>query len=84
MTQEKQYDPVNNPKHYAQFSIQPIDAIEAWDLDYCLGNAIKYIVRAEHKANELEDLKKAAWYLQRKIQRLEQDQEKKGEVHGSE
>ena len=50
-----------------------IDAIEDWGLDFCLGNVVKYISRAGHKDSNkvVEDLKKAAWYLQRKIDFLE-------------
>ena len=48
-----------------------IDAIEAWGLGFCLGNAIKYIARAGKKdpAKTLEDLRKARWYLEREIAR---------------
>jgi hypothetical protein len=47
--------------------------IDAWDLDFCLGNTVKYISRAGKKSpeKELEDLKKALWYLQHKINKLE-------------
>jgi hypothetical protein len=47
--------------------------IEAWDLDFHLGNTVKYISRAGKKnpEKELEDLKKASWYLQRKIDNLQ-------------
>jgi hypothetical protein len=45
--------------------------IERYDLDFCLGNSVKYILRAGHKHdNASEDLKKALWYLERKIQQL--------------
>jgi hypothetical protein len=64
-------DPVNNPSHYTQGKIEPIDVIEDWKLGFCLGNAVKYIARSEHKGSKLEDLKKAAWYLAREIERLE-------------
>ena len=60
---------VNHPKHYNQ-GIEPIDIIESWDLNFSLGNAIKYILRAPYKNNELEDLEKAKWYLEREIKRL--------------
>lgn len=64
-------DPIN-PPHYQAGSIQPIDAIEDWKLGFSLGNAVKYIARHQHKGAPLEDLKKARWYLDREIQRLEQ------------
>lgn len=52
-------DPVNHPAHYTMGSIEVIDFIEAWKLDFCTGNVVKYVVRAPHKGNELEDLEKA-------------------------
>ena len=60
---------VNHPSHYNQ-GIEPIDIIESWDLNFSLGNAIKYILRAPYKNNELEDLEKAKWYHERAIKRL--------------
>ena len=60
---------IDHPKHYNQ-GIEPIDIIESWDLNFSLGNAIKYILRAPYKNNELEDLEKAKWYLEREIKRL--------------
>ena len=51
--------------------IEVIDAIESWELNFSRGNAVKYIARAGHKNDELEDLKKAAWYINREIERLE-------------
>lgn len=63
-------DAVNHPKHYT-LGIEVIDAIEAWGLGFHLGNCIKYIARADHKASRIEDLKKARWYLDRAIARAE-------------
>jgi hypothetical protein len=60
-------DPVNHPAHYTQGGIETIDFIEAKGLGYNLGNVIKYITRADHKGNRLEDLQKAKWYLEREI-----------------
>jgi Protein of unknwon function (DUF3310) len=62
---------VSHPPHYTVGGLEVIDAIEAWNLDFHRGNVIKYVARAAHKGKELEDLKKAAWYLQRAIERLE-------------
>ena len=62
-------DPVNNPAHYTAGGIETIDFIEAKNLDYRLGNVIKYITRADHKGSNLEDLRKAQWYLTRAIER---------------
>lgn len=66
-------DKVNNPRHYTVGGIETIDFIEAKGLHhhYYLANAIKYISRAPYKDNYLEDVKKAAWYLQREIDRAE-------------
>lgn len=60
-------DMVNNPPHYTSGGIETIDFIEAKQFDYHLGNVVKYIARAGKKANALEDLKKAQWYLNRAI-----------------
>ncbi len=66
------YDPINSPSHYAEGrQYEPIAVIEDWELGYRLGNALKYISRAGRKQDALEDLKKAAWYLQREIEALE-------------
>jgi hypothetical protein len=65
-------DNVDHPKHYTQGSIEVIDAIEAWQLNFRLANVVKYVARADHKNNKLEDLKKARWYLDREISKLEQ------------
>lgn len=65
---------INHPKHYGgDNTYEAIKVIEAWDLDFSLGNTIKYISRAgkKDKAKEIEDLKKALWYLDRKIKTLE-------------
>lgn len=67
---------VNNPPHYGEGAYQTIMVIEAWGLNYRLGNAVKYISRADRKGKQLEDLKKAAWYLNREIAALEAEQEK--------
>jgi len=64
-------DPVNHPAHYTAGGIETIDFIEAKGLDYLLGNTVKYIARAGKKADELEDLAKARWYLDRAIARRE-------------
>ena len=63
------YDPVEKPFHYNQGEIECIDAIkEALGPEgfnaYLRGNAMKYIWRCSHKGKELEDIKKAIWYLE--------------------
>lgn len=60
-------DLVNHPPHYKTGGIETIDFIEAKDLNFRLGNVIKYVARAEKKGDPLEDLKKARWYLEREI-----------------
>lgn len=61
---------VNHPLHYGgDTTYEVIKVIEAWELDFNLGNAVKYVARAKHKGTELDDLRKAAWYLERAIQR---------------
>jgi len=61
---------VNHPPHYKVGGIETIDFIEAKGLDYCLGNVVKYITRADHKGNKVEDLRKAQWYLTRAISKI--------------
>lgn len=63
-------DNVDHPKHYTFGKIEVIDTIEDWQLGFHEGNVVKYVARAKHKGNELEDLKKAAWYLNRRIEEL--------------
>ena len=60
-------DPVNHPEHYKTGGIETIDFIEAKSLGYNLGNVVKYVTRSDHKGNKLQDLQKAAWYLNREI-----------------
>jgi len=62
---------VNHPKHYNLGKFEVIDVIEDWRLDFHLGNTVKYIARAGHKDAALQDLKKARWYLDRRIEQLE-------------
>lgn len=62
---------VNHPNHYNTGKYEVIDVIEDWKLDFCLGNAIKYIARAGKKDpnKTVEDLEKAKWYIQHEIDR---------------
>ena len=67
-------NPIDHPAHYGgDTTYEAIKVIEAWGLGFALGNAVKYISRAGKKdpARELEDLRKADWYVQREIARLE-------------
>lgn len=69
----KENDPVNHPKHYTDGRIEVIEYIEDKKLGFCLGNAIKYISRAgkKEKDKEIQDLRKATWYIERRIYELE-------------
>lgn len=66
-------DPVNHPPHYGgkDNPYEAIKVIEAWGLGFCLGNSVKYIARHARKGNPLEDLRKARWYIDREITRME-------------
>jgi hypothetical protein len=66
---------VNHPAHYGGENnpYEAIKVIEAWDLDFHIGNCIKYLSRAGKKGDELEDLRKSRWYLDRKIKLLEEE-----------
>ncbi len=65
-------DPVNHPKHYTSHpsGVECITVTE--HMGFNLGNAVKYIWRCDLKNDEIEDLKKAAWYIQREITKREQ------------
>ena len=61
-------DPVNHPFHYTTHP-SGIECIQITEhMGFCLGNAIKYVWRAELKDNRIEDLEKAIWYIQREIE----------------
>ena len=62
-------DPVNHPKHYTEHP-SGIECIQITEhMGFCIGNAIKYLWRADLKNNAIEDLEKAKWYIQREIER---------------
>ena len=65
------HDTVSHPSHYCRSGIEVIDIIEAYELGWHLGNVIKYVLRAGHKDNMLEDLRKAQWILSRYIEQQE-------------
>lgn len=58
---------VNHPKHYQGNGLEAIDVIEAFNLNFNLGNAVKYILRCGKKDNDLQELNKAIWYLEREL-----------------
>lgn len=64
-------DDVNHPKHYTTGRFEVIDVIADWKLGFNEGNVVKYVARAKHKGNEIQDLKKARFYLDYAIKRLE-------------
>lgn len=66
-------DLINHPPHYTDGKIEVIDFIEDKQLDFHIGNVVKYVSRAGKKDpnKEIEDLQKAAWYLNRKIEKLQ-------------
>jgi hypothetical protein len=63
---------VNHPPHYTSGRFEVIDVIEDWGLDedFCLANVIKYVARSGHKVNQLQDLQKAQFYLDRRVEQL--------------
>lgn len=66
---------VDHPAHYggADNPYEAIKVIDAWGLGFALGNTVKYISRAGKEGSKLEDLKKARWYLDHEIARLEKE-----------
>lgn len=60
-------DMVNHPSHYNVKGFEVIDIIDAFNLNFNMGNALKYLLRADRKGNKVQDLQKALWYLQREI-----------------
>lgn len=66
-------DPVNHPKHYTSHPAK-IECIQITEhMGFCLGNAFKYLWRADLKNDAIEDLEKAMWYITREIQRRKKD-----------
>lgn len=69
---EQAADPVNHPAHYkSNNGLEAINVIDAFDLGFDLGNAVKYILRAGKKGDALMDLRKAVWYLEHRIAKLQ-------------
>ncbi len=68
-------DAVNSPQHYTTGKIEVIDYIEDKNLNFYRANVVKYVTRAgiKNSATEIEDLKKALWYLSREISKLEEN-----------
>jgi hypothetical protein len=73
-------DMVNYPPHYRSHP-SGVEVIEITEhLNFCLGNAVKYILRADHKGAKLEDLKKAQWYITREVRRLQENPPERTEL----
>lgn len=73
----KSAEKIDHPAHYGGKDnvYEAIKVIRAYRLNFALGNAIKYLLRAGKKSGEstLDDLRKAAWYLQNEIEELEKE-----------
>jgi len=66
-------DVVNHPAHYTEHP-SGVECIQVTEhMNFCIGNAVKYLWRADMKGNPVEDLKKARWYIDREIKRREVD-----------
>ena len=66
-------DPVNKPSHYTHGKWEAIEVLEEFfESDPLLWQVGKYLLRHEHKGNSVQDLEKAAWYLNRKINKLKE------------
>jgi hypothetical protein len=64
---EPAHDPVNHPKHYTSHP-SGVECIQVTEhMSFCVGNAVKYLWRADEKGHALEDLQKARWYIDREI-----------------
>ncbi len=61
---------VDHPAHYQGKSFEVIDIINDYKLNFELGNAIKYILRADKKGNKKQDLEKAIWYLNHELSKF--------------
>ena len=76
---EKSVSLINHPPYYTIGGIEAIEVIEAWELGFCLGEVVKYICRRGRKGLryrktiEIQDLKRAQWYLARRIEQLEKE-----------
>ncbi len=73
------YEHIDHPPHYTKGGIETLDFIEAKELNYHRGNVVKYLVRAGHKPStpEIEDLRKARFYLNREIVMMEKELDNK-------
>ena len=71
----KRKNKIEHPDHYTLGGIETWDFIEAKQLNYNLGNVVKYVTRCDHKGDPIEDLQKARQYLDREIQRRQNNED---------
>ncbi len=74
MGENNKKETVNHPSHYNMGKIEVIDFIEDQKLGFNDGNAVKYIARSNYKDNEIEDIKKAIWYLKRHLKNIKNNE----------
>lgn len=76
-------DPVSHPHHYTAGNIECIDFLDScgYGLDFCLANAIKYLTRCKLKGTMVQDIKKAIWYANHAVEKLEDGGYKVNESH---
>ena len=68
MSKNIEKEMVNHPSHYqSKNGIEVIDVIESFNLGFCLGNVVKYVLRCGKKDFDIQELEKAKWYLEREI-----------------
>jgi hypothetical protein len=60
---------IDHPEHYQGNGIEVIDIIDSFNLNFNLGNSIKYILRADKKGNKKQDLEKALWYINHELKK---------------
>lgn len=69
MVENEQYDDVSNPRHYVNHP-SGVECIEITEwMNFCVGNAVKYLFRCDEKGDPIENLEKAKWYIEREIGR---------------
>jgi len=73
----KKIDLINKPPHYTFGKIEVIDVIDDWNLGFYEAQVLKYLARYKYKGDPIGDLKKAKWYLDRLISKLDKPDNKK-------
>ena len=73
----------HSQEHYKHKKFEPIEIIEEFELGFHLGNAIKYILRADYKDSKIDDVEKAIWYLERELWQLRKDRPMTGLEHNA-